>query len=156
MDTGTILLMRHAEKPADAADIHLSPAGAERAEELASYIPKTFGKPDLLFAAANSERSERPLETVEPLAKATGLSIDSSHPDDDYAALASKLLTKPHFEGKLTVVSWHHEKIPDLARALGARKDDYPHPWDPDVFNLILQFGYEAGKLTVRQIEEPF
>jgi phosphohistidine phosphatase SixA len=156
VDSGTILLMRHAEKPADVADIHLSPAGAERAEELASYIPKTFGKPDFLFAAANSKHSYRPVETVEPLSRATGLSIDSSHPDDDYAALASKLLTKPHFEGKLTLVCWHHEKIPHFAKALGAGEGDIPDPWDPDVFNLILQFGFKAGKLTVKEIKEPF
>ena len=156
MDTGTILLMRHAEKPADPADIHLSPAGAERAEDLAGYIPQTFGKPDFLFAAANSKHSDRPLETIEPLAKATGRPIDSSHPDDDYAALAGKLLGKPHFEGKLTVVCWHHEKIPHFAKALGAREGDTPQPWDPDVFNRILQFSFKAGKLTVQQIEEPF
>ena len=156
MDTGTILLMRHAEKPAGAADIHLSPTGAERAAELAGYIPKTFGRPDFLFAAANSKHSDRPLETIEPLAKATGRSIDSSHPDDDYAALAGQLLSKPQFEGKLTVVAWHHEKIPHFAKALGASEGDVPHPWDPDVFNLILQFSFKAGRLTVQQVEEPF
>ena len=88
--------------------------------------------------------------------KATGRPIDSSHPDDDYAALAGKLLGKPHFEGKLTVVCWHHEKIPHFAKALGAREGDTPQPWDPDVFNRILQFSFKAGKLTVQQIEEPF
>jgi hypothetical protein len=95
------------------------------------------------------------LGTIEPLAKASGRSIDSSHPDDDYPALASKLLSRPHFEGKRIVVWWHHEKIPHFAKALGAGEGDDPHPWDPEVFNLILQFGFRAGKLTVAQITEP-
>src|ERR1700749_2976067 len=101
--------MRHAEKPTEASDIHLSEAGYERAKELASYVPQTFGKPDFLFAAADSRNSVRPRETIEPLSQATDLQINESHPDGDYAALASKLLTNPHFEGKLTLVCWHHE-----------------------------------------------
>lgn len=156
MDTGTILLMRHAEKPAEASDIHLSKAGYERADKLASYIPPTFGKPDFLFAAADSKNSVRPRETLAPLSQAIKVTIDASHPDDDYAALASKLLTKSHFESKLTVVCWHHEKIPHFAKALGAKDGEYPHPWNPDVFNLILQFGFRGGQLTVKQIAEPF
>ena|ERR1700761_2703461 len=156
MNVGTILLMRHAEKPADVGDIHLSKAGYARADKLASYIPQTFGKPDFLFAAADSKNSVRPRETLEPLSQAIQVTIDASHPDDDYAALASKLLTKPHFEGKLTAVCWHHEKIPHFAKALGATAGEYPHPWDPAVFNLILQLGFNGGQLTVKQITEPF
>jgi hypothetical protein len=57
---------------------HLSPAGLQRAGRLASYIPQTFGKPDFLFAAADSEQSHRPVETIEPLSQATGVPIDST------------------------------------------------------------------------------
>ncbi len=61
-----ILVMRHAEKPADPADPDLSSTGQERAAELAKYIPATFGDLDFLFAAAISKHSARPFETVKP------------------------------------------------------------------------------------------
>ena len=54
MSPNVILVMRHAEKPTDDHDPHLSPPGKERAEKLATYIPDTFGKPDFVFAAAVS------------------------------------------------------------------------------------------------------
>ena len=78
-----ILVMRHAEKPDDDNDPHLSPAGHACAEKLASHIPDTFGKPDFIFAAADSKKSERPRETVEPLSKATGIPIDAKIADKD-------------------------------------------------------------------------
>jgi len=88
-----ILVMRHAEKPADPADPDLSSTGKERAAELAKYIPATFGDLDFLFAAAISKHSARPFETVKPLLKRTGLPIDSTVADQDYLFLASELLS---------------------------------------------------------------
>jgi hypothetical protein len=61
METGVILLMRHAERSADPLEPNLSPAGFDRAKKLASYLPATFGKPDFLFASAVSKHSRRPL-----------------------------------------------------------------------------------------------
>ena len=70
-----ILVMRHAEKPDEKTDPHLSPAGRSRAEKLATYIPPTFGTPDFIFAAADANESYRPRETVEPLHHKTGVHI---------------------------------------------------------------------------------
>jgi broad specificity phosphatase PhoE len=152
-----ILVMRHAEKPDDDTDPHLSPAGQARAEKLASYIPKTFGKPDFIFAAADSNKSERPRETVEPLSKATGIPIHDKIADKDYADLANELLTKQDLSGKQIIVCWHHEHIPKLMQALGAKAGDYPDPWDGKIFNLILKLDFPAsGKPDVAKISEPF
>jgi len=49
MDAGTILLMRHAQKPAGNNDPHLATAGKERALKLVQYIPTTFGNPTHLL-----------------------------------------------------------------------------------------------------------
>jgi phosphohistidine phosphatase SixA len=152
-----ILVMRHAEKPDDANDPHLSPAGRVRAEKLATYLPATFGKPDFIFAAADSKESERPRETVEPLHKATGIEIHDTIADKDYADLANELLTKHHLSDQRVVVCWHHGHIPKLMHALGANAGDYPDPWDEKVFNLILKLDYDAGgKPAVKKITEPF
>jgi hypothetical protein len=55
MDAGSVLLMRHAEKPAGNSDPHLAPAGKERALKLVQYIPTTFGRPAHLFASKSTK-----------------------------------------------------------------------------------------------------
>ena len=122
MSPNVILVMRHAEKPTDDHDPHLSPPGKERAEKLATYIPDTFGKPDFVFAAAVSKkRSARPLETIEPLAAALGLDPKTPFADAQSAELAQLLLSDAKYANKLIVVCWHHGEIPALMRALGAK-----------------------------------
>ena len=44
----SILVIRHAEKPADAADANLSPAGMKRADALPELFKKTDDRPDPL------------------------------------------------------------------------------------------------------------
>ena len=152
-----ILVMRHAEKPADDADPHLAPAGAARAQTLAAYIPTTFGDPDVILAAAVSTHSARPFETVEPLAMACGVAVQTPFKDAEYAAQAHALRTDPARKGKRIVVCWHHGEIPALMQALGAPRASYPDPWDPTVFNLILKTNLAAdGTVAVAQIQEPF
>jgi broad specificity phosphatase PhoE len=157
MAPSLLLLMRHAEKPADPVDPDLSPAGLQRAQKLADYIPDTFGALDFLLASAISRHSARPYETIKPLSKKIGVPIDSSCADNDYGAFASALLSDPRYSGKKVLVAWHHGNIPSMADALGAPTGQYPNPWDPAVFNLILKFDWGAdGPPAVTAIVEPF
>jgi phosphohistidine phosphatase SixA len=156
MDAKKILLMRHAEKPAKSDDPNLSKEGRDRAQKLVQYIPATFGKPNLLFASAISEESARPYQTLKPLSDAIGVDIDDKFADHAYAELASEILSNSSFNGKLLVICWHHQRIPSFAKALGAKPNDYPDPWDPSVFNLILQFEYVNTKPKVTRVTEPF
>jgi broad specificity phosphatase PhoE len=156
MDTGRILIMRHAEKPDAPLDSGLTDAGRERAQRLAKYIPETFGKPDLLFASADSKYSRRPRKTLTPLSKACGIAIDDSFADQDYPALAHEIRNKPLYDGKRIVICWHHGNIPLLAHSLKARPGDYPDPWDPVIFNLILELDIARGAPAVRPVLEPF
>jgi hypothetical protein len=153
----TVLVMRHAEKPDDADDPHLSPAGQRRAQRLATYIPETFGKPAVIFAAAVSADSSRPLETMQPLAAACGLKVHMPFADNQFAELANLLLTDAAYRGQEIVVCWHHGKLPQLMQALGCKAGEYPDPWDKNVFNLILKTSFaDDGKAKVEQITEPF
>jgi broad specificity phosphatase PhoE len=156
MDAARVLVMRHAEKPDDPLDPDLSEAGRDRAQKLAHYVPVTFGKPQFLFASAASKHSRRPIETLDPLSKECNVDIDISFADQDYGALAHTLRKTPIYEGALIVVCWHHGNIPSLAHALKANAGDYPDPWDPSVFNLILQFDFVRGVPTVHRLIEPF
>jgi hypothetical protein len=149
--------MRHAEKPDDPMNPDLSDAGYVRAERLADYVPATFGRPEFLFATALSTHSARPVETLTPLSKQIGVAIDSTFADQDYGALAEDVLSQPQFTGKLILVCWHHGNIPSLMRALRAKSDELPDPWDPQVFNLILQLDFaESSDPNMVRVIEPF
>src|SRR5262245_45266907 len=90
----SILLIRHAEKPTDAADANLSPAGKKRADALPELFKKTADRPDplptpdFIFATKPTKHSNRPVETVMPLAKALKLEVNAEYANDDYSALA--------------------------------------------------------------------
>jgi hypothetical protein len=153
----TVLVMRHAEKLADVANPHLSPAGEARATALAAYIPTTFWVPDFIFATMISKHSARPIETVTPLSQQTGVAINSDLADQEYGVLARDLLTDATYAGKHVLVCWHHGNIPPMLRALGAAVGTYSDPWDPPVFNLILKLDYgSVGAPDVSKIVEPF
>jgi broad specificity phosphatase PhoE len=150
-----ILVMRHAEKNQDPDDPNLSAAGYLRAKQLATFIPERFGPPKFIFATAVSKHSARPLETVQPLASAIGVTIDQSFADQDYGALAKQITHDPRYTGRLTLVCWHHGNIPNLCRSLGAPSGEYPDPWNPTVFNLILCLT-RSDQVSVTQVTEPF
>ncbi|WP_296228861.1 histidine phosphatase family protein [Ralstonia sp. UBA689] len=152
-----ILIIRHGEKPGDpgtdaATDgPNLSTKGYERAGALAPYVPEVFGKPDFLFATKASKHSNRPVETVTPLASAIGQPIHDDHADNEYDQLASKLVSDDKYAGKLVLICWHHGTIPELAAALGGVPPE-PH-WPPNVFDRvwILDGAKESGHATPMQ-----
>ena len=117
------MLMRHGEDEGEPkGDFHLNKQGMKRAEALPRLFGSRLPKPDVIIATHATKGSNRPVETVEPLARALNLQIDSRFRDDDYAALAQALLTDPRYEGKIVLVCWHHGKIDNLAKALGVKR----------------------------------
>jgi hypothetical protein len=147
----TILIIRHAEKLTDGR-LDLSPTGFERAR----LLPKVFSpaRPDLptpqvLFATHISEHSNRPVQTVTPLAAALHLPIDDSFKNEDYPALASALLSGK-YAAKVVLVVWHHGKIPQLVSALGATP---PYtPWPDTQYDRIWRIDYANGKATLQDL----
>src|SRR3954463_10440888 len=74
-----LLIIRHAEKLDTGTG--LSPAGQQRAQAYARYFKdlSVDGKPmspQAVYAAKDSQQSQRPRLTVEPFAHAAGLSIN--------------------------------------------------------------------------------
>src|SRR4029077_3988836 len=72
-----IILIRHADKPADPQDPHLSQAGVQRAERLVPFITTDpamtrFGLPVAVFATRTTTQDTglRTQDTVAPLARA--------------------------------------------------------------------------------------
>jgi hypothetical protein len=160
-----ILLIRHAEKTGDKADIHLSEQGQKRAEMLQQLFlvskdrPDPFPTPDFLFAASNTNGSHRPLETLTPLAPKLKLPIGNAYtsklpaapsPIDGQVktdevpgmqALRDELFGKSMYFGKTILVAWRHSTIPQLAKTLNAR--EAPTKWEDDVFDRVWQINYD-------------
>jgi hypothetical protein len=145
-----IILIRHAEKPADPEDPHLSPAGVKRAERLVSFVMTDptmtrFGLPVAVFAtqATKHDNGQRTQETVAPLAKALNLPVQTPYLGKDFAALAKLILANPAYAGKTVLICWNHEEIPRLAAALGVTPE--PPKWKGSVFDLVYVISYHDG-----------
>jgi hypothetical protein len=158
-----ILIIRHAEKTGEQEDVHLAKQGQERAAVLEQLFvaskerPDPFPKPDVLFAAKHHKDSQRPVETVTPLAKKLNLAIDDGYNNKLPTKLAKgekgmrelreELLGSPKYAGKTILVSWRHSTIPELAKTLGASK--VPEKWNDNVFDRVWQLSYDdEGKVT--------
>ena len=149
-----IILIRHAEKPADPNDPHLSPAGVKRAERLVAFITTDpamtrFGLPVAVFATKTTKRDDgqRTQETVAPLARALKLRVQTPYLGRFYAPLAKLVLANPAYAGKTVLICWNHEEIPQLAAALGVTPE--PPKWKGSVFDQVYIISYQDGKAAL-------
>jgi hypothetical protein len=150
-----ILVVRHAEKPI--AGTSLSPAGEARAKAYGEYFKRLTVdgrpfRPDYLFAASDSTNSHRPRLTIEPVAAQLGITIDQRFSDQQFQGLAREILNRPH--GTNILICWHHGKIPQLLRALGADpKKLLPNgKWPDEVFDWLIELRYDgSGHLMASQ-----
>ncbi len=138
-----VILLRHAEKPADESEVNLSQRGQARARALAAFLTTepvlgTNGQPSALFAPKVTRRGHtfRPYETLKPLADHLKLSVQTPYGPSDYAALARHILSDPALDGKTVVVCWIHDRLPALAKALGV--EPKPARWKGSVYNRVL------------------
>lgn len=142
----TVLIVRHAEKPASGAG--LSPAGEARALAYVSYFQhlKLNGAafhPDMLIATADSKSSVRERLTLAPLSKALGIPLDLRFTNKDIAGLVHALTSETH--GKSILIAWHHGSVPQLIDALGGDPHAlFPDGYWPDaVFDAVVVLRYD-------------
>ena len=142
-----ILIIRHAEKPDDGTD-GLTPAGQRHAAAYVKYFQTYMidSRPlhlDAIYAAADSANDSRPRLTVEPLAKALGLTVDTTYKNKHLQDLATALQTKA--AGKQVLICWHHHRIPDLITALGADANQLVPGgiWPDDQYYWVIQLCYD-------------
>jgi hypothetical protein len=149
-----IILIRHAEKPSDPEDPHLSRAGVKRAEQLLSFITtdpamSRFGLPVAVFATQTTkhDNGQRTQETVAPLARALKLPVQTPFLGTDYGRLAKLILANPTYAGKTVLICWNHEEIPELAAALGVTPK--PPKWKAGVFDRVYVISYHGGTVAL-------
>jgi hypothetical protein len=151
----TILIIRHAEKLTDGR-LDLSPTGFKRASLLPNLFVPAGVRPDLptpqvIFATHQSKHSNRPVETITPLAEALHLPVDSTILNEDYVTLATMLLSG-RYAGKVVLVSWHHGTLPQLVTALGAQPPIAI--WSDSQFDRVWRIDYKDGKAMVRDLPQ--
>jgi hypothetical protein len=151
-----IFLVRHAEKPDDGAG--LSDEGRARAKDYATYLQNLtnpFGQTirwDYLFAATESEESNRPVLTLQPLAEAIHKTIDSQFKNKHYGRLVDyfHFNARRQFDHANVLICWHHGEILELTKALGVHWSDlpdsshWPKHWPEGVYGWLLKIYYKA------------
>ncbi len=144
----------HPSPPAeDSGD--LAPAGYERAKLLPQLFgttaPHNLPRPEFLFATKKAKKSNREVETLEPLGKALGLPISHDVDDKDFPELAKELLSG-RYAGKIVLVCWHHGSLPQFAEALGA-KPPYSK-WPDEQFDKVWRIDYVNGTAKLTELPE--
>mmetsp|Transcript_15119 Transcript_15119/g.23215 ORF Transcript_15119/g.23215 Transcript_15119/m.23215 type:complete len:311 (-) Transcript_15119:153-1085(-) len=158
----TIVLMRHCEKMGETKDSdgdeHCSLPGLLRAQFLPSVftdVDSRWPTPSSLYALSKTRPgvhhlNYREIETLNPLAIATNLTIDTRFTTGEGEYLADELfdqLSSGSLCGKSTLICWKHTDIPDMARALGCgAKVGCPKSFPSNDFDQVwlITFTYDA------------
>ena len=157
---GLVLLIRHAEKPADGAG--LAPLGLKRAYDYVRYFTKmrVDGSPmriHALVAAADSPYSSRSRLTLTPLGDALGLPIHQPFANRQVKQVARWLAGAP--PARTFVVAWHHGTMPKLLASLGADPEAVlPRgDWPDEVYDwmIAMRFDSQGRLIAARRIVEP-
>jgi hypothetical protein len=162
----TIFIVRHAEKPAQGDD--LSPAGAARAQAYVKYFQQQAKyngqliRWNFLFASAETQKSNRPFLTLQPLAEAIRLPISNEFADKDFNDLVEELRKNDghKYDNANVLICWHHGKILALASALGANisnlpeSANWPDKWNHKAYGWLLKIYYTAdGRVDTQHTE---
>lgn len=118
-----VILIRHAEKPAEGAE--LSPQGFRRADALVKFFQtnpavKRYGLPVAIYAAApkNEDSSVRSIQTVTPLSQAIGVRVDDRFTRGQTNKIVRDLMENPAYDGRMVLICWQHERIVEIAQNL--------------------------------------
>jgi hypothetical protein len=112
---------------------------------VANAAPR-FAVPVFLFATQASKHSNRPVETITPVATVLNLDVNDKHADKDFQKVASDILANSKYVGQNVLICWHHGKIPDLAQALGIAQ---PPPWPGTVFDRVWVITWPSGAASL-------
>ena len=105
----------------------------------------------------------RPIQTVTPLANALNLPVIASFLRDDTNDLVAAVQYNRAYDGKMVLICWEHNAIPDivsaLARATGTSSDvaaSLPTGWDGSAFDRtwILNLSSDGKIVSFQDIPQ--
>jgi hypothetical protein len=73
--------------------------------------------------------------------------VQTPYGTDDYAKLATLILSKPEYAGKTVLVCWTHDDITKLAGALGMKPR--PPKWKGSVYDRVDVISYQQPGPTL-------
>lgn len=159
----TLMILRHANKPANKNDHTLSAEGRKRAAALPPLFtaprPDLF-KPTYIFASKGNTSSLRMVQTALPTAAALGLEIDTSLDSENAVSSTAKLLVAKAKAGEVVLAVLEHSCIAavaaELVKQLGGRWNAKPpKTWSDSDFSTILKFvGDGKGNWTFSETDE--
>jgi hypothetical protein len=147
-----IMIIRHGEKPdgshpgvdanGKADDSSLTEIGWDRAHRLVGLFapaqgpPRTgLARPTAIYASAANTNGEgmRTRETVQPLADALGITVNTTFGKGDEKALAQEVIAHP----AVSLICWQHGEIPAIVEAFPAVSPRPPSTWPNGRFDVI-------------------
>jgi len=147
-----VILIRHAEKPADESHNGLSNRGWARAHALVDFFTEKkkvtrYGPPVAIYAfgQARSGGSIRGIQTAEPLAEELGIKITKKYTTEAYEEAAEEILTKRAYDGKTVLIVWSRDGLESFAETLGV---DGPPKWKSTTFDRAWILDYEDDELV--------
>lgn len=167
--TPKIMLIRHAEKPADPPPPHgvtpdgehdpesLTVAGWQRAGALAPFFAPAVGatqSPEIVtpkYLVASGSKSERPEQTITPLAARLGVSVDTSLKKGALQDLVDQVTA---LDGP-ALVAWQHQDIPAIANLILGNDTTAPQTWPGDRFDVVWVFDLDASTGTYAFTQVP-
>ena len=156
IQSSKIMVIRHAEKPNGEPGVTpddsenpeaLTATGWRRARALVGLFDPPGGKfadphiarPEALFASGSE--SLRPKQTIEPLAAALKLTIDTAY----LKGQEDRLVDAVKSAGGVTLIAWQHEAIPTIAARILGGGDGVPPRWPGHRFDLVWVFDWREG-----------
>ncbi|MGC0417991.1 hypothetical protein [Embleya sp. AB8] len=159
-----VMIIRHGEKPTGGEtgrddngkpDSHsLTERGWARAEALPRlFVPPVAGLvvPTRIYAATDQgphAGGHRMRQTVTPLAKRLGLTVDLTYAESKEADLAAAVATA----GGPVLICWEHSRIPAIVKAL-APGSGAPATW-PNRFDLVWVLTRTAGTWSFKEVAQ--
>lgn len=148
-----VMIIRHAERPTIGKS--LAAKGKERAAALApSFQNGKWDLPATIYAQRPSkqDKSRQSIQTVAPLAEALTVKVNTTYQNLETAKIAQEIRTRPDLRGKVILICWDHEFIPELAKRLGAK--NAPRKWDQDSFDRIWLLSYEGDQVKFKDLPQ--
>jgi hypothetical protein len=161
----TLVLVRHAEKPAEGLGL-LTCKGLNRALMLPDFFASNFERPDYIFAPnpavkvteihGNGQRYDyvRPLLTIGPTAVRFGVPISTQLPFNDPGLLADTLLD-PQYHNDTIYVAWEHANLVAFAEIVLTRFHDPTPvpPWPNSDYDTFYVFRIDWSKIPTLKFE---
>jgi hypothetical protein len=144
-----VVVIRHAEKPADESNIHLSEKGYARAAKLPQFFLRFDSAPAIRLIAQGQKRADsslRPIETVMPASQQFQQPILHQFVKGESRTMVEFLHKNSAFDGKTVVISWGHDELGAISAMLGADQGE----WSSKIFDRAWVFRFEADGALVR------